>query len=86
MNLWLFCGLAVARAVDLLTTFLVTPDLSREANPFVRLLGWRLNLWVNIVLVLIAPNFPKFCICLIIGSFLSAAWNVWQSLHERPLH
>jgi len=49
----LFVVLLIGRLGDILSTWLVTPDLRLEANPIVRRLGWKF-LWAT-VLIAFAP-------------------------------
>jgi hypothetical protein len=71
----IFGCLLLARSLDFLTTYMVTPDLKREWNPVIRWLGWRWSILANIIACWIfsAARVPSLLI--IIGSVLVAAWN-----------
>jgi len=67
--------LLLARSMDLITTYMVTPDLRLEVNPLVRWLGWRWWIVVNVLVCLwVSSSRPVACI-IIIGSVLVAGWN-----------
>jgi hypothetical protein len=72
----IFLLMFLARGADLFSTWVRDPELNRETNPLVRMLRWRLNLWLNFGIVIASPFLPiKFAVCLIVMSFLAAAWN-----------
>jgi len=78
MSAGLFFILAIARAVDLLTTYARDPYLRRELNPLVRFLGWRNNILLNLSLVMVSPVLPlKFVLALI---FLSLGAGIWNTI------
>lgn len=80
----IFALLIVARLFDMATTWVRTPDLSREINPVVRSLGWRGNLWCNIfIVVVLPPAFPRVAVATIILSFLAGAWNLCQIVLDK---
>jgi hypothetical protein len=60
MNWWLLLLVVICRGADLVTTFLITPDLRWERNPLIRRLGWRWTLVLNVIACSIAPFFPTF--------------------------
>jgi hypothetical protein len=78
---WLLVGLVLAaRACDLLSTWMATPNLALEANPLARRLGWRGGLLVNILLAPLVASWPLLAISLITTSLLVAArnsQNIW---------
>lgn len=75
--------LGAARAADLLSTFLATPDLRREFNPLIRALGWRLTLCLNAFAIVYLPAcFPRVAVAIAVLSLLACAWNVWRD-HKR---
>jgi len=78
---WLLVGLVLgARACDLLSTWLATPNLALEANPLARRLGWKAGILVNFLLAPLVACWPLLAISLITTSLLVAArnsQNVW---------
>lgn len=47
--------LICARGLDLLTTRLASPDLSMEANPIAKRMGWKGAIIFNVIMVLVIP-------------------------------
>ena len=67
--------LAFARGVDFLSTWIATPNLVLEGNPFAKKLGWRWGLLFNIVLVGALALWPLSAIVVATASVLVAARN-----------
>ena len=67
---------AACRAADLITTWLVTPDLRFERNPIMQRIGWTWALALNPIACL-AAAFEQgvffYALCFI--SVLAAIWN-----------
>jgi hypothetical protein len=83
---WLFLGmLTVARGLDLLSTYIATPNLRLEGNPVARWLGWRGGLITNIVLVLLFSTWPLLAISLTTTSLLVAARNLQSAWIMRSM-
>ena len=68
--------LLLARAFDLLSTWIATPNLAFEGNPLMRRLGWRIGLPLNLAFVLIAACWPMLTISLTTTSLLVSARNL----------
>lgn len=67
--LWLLLG---ARLFDLGSTWLVSPDLKLERNPFIRWCGWTLTLVFNVLAVLVIPFCPIAVFWTLFGASLGA--------------
>ena len=78
---WLFLNLLMlARGMDLLSTWLATPNLALEANPIARRLGWKWGLPLNAVLCAFFAAWPLPAVVISTTSLLVAARNfqgVW---------
>lgn len=81
-----FLAVALCRAFDLWTTWLVTPTLDYELNPLIRWLGWRRTIAANVILAvavaLLSPFIPAWSLCLACAWWVAAGcWNlrtVWK--------
>lgn len=72
--------LVFARGMDLLSTWLATPNLALEANPLARKLGWRWGLPLNFALCAYFAVWPLPAVIISTTSVLVAARNfqgVW---------
>jgi len=69
-------AVAATRAADLLVTWRITPDLSREINPLIRLMGWRWTILLNLGLVAIIPFVsPYSAVGIMVFSLLAVIWS-----------
>ncbi len=83
---WVFLAmLAMARGLDLLSTYIATPNLRLEGNPVARWLGWRGGLTTNLILVLLFASWPLLAISLTTTSLLVAARNLQSAWVMRAL-
>lgn len=73
---WTLCVLIlVGRLGDILSTYLITPGLSLEANPVARKLGWRFML--SSILVCLVPFYsPPLGIIILVPSLMVSASNI----------
>ena len=71
---WLGLLLA-ARGADLLSTWIATPTLLLEGNPFVRRLGWNGSIVLNLVACAGCALLPTAAVVVITTSLLVAARN-----------
>lgn len=81
-------GLSVllfARGMDFLSTWVATPNLELEGNPFAKKLGWRWGLLVNAVFCLAAALWPFPMIMIAVTSVLVAARNFQHAWLMRSL-
>ena len=67
--------LIFARGMDFLSTWIATPNLVLEGNPFAKKLGWRWGLLLNVVLVSVLALWPLSAIVVATASVLVAARN-----------
>jgi hypothetical protein len=67
--------LVFARGMDFLSTWIATPNLVLEGNPFAKKLGWRWGLLFNLVLVSALALWPLSAIVVATASVLVAARN-----------
>lgn len=71
----MFLALSFGRGMDLLSTWVATPNLVLEANPIARRLGWRGGLVFNFVLCFSAAFFPLVAVMVTTTSVMVAARN-----------
>jgi len=76
---------AVARSMDLVSTWIATPRLTLEGNPIARRLGWRWGIPLNGVLALTFACWPLLAISLITTSCLVAARNLQSAWLMRSM-
>ncbi|MFT4587685.1 MAG: hypothetical protein ACI8QF_001780 [Limisphaerales bacterium] len=73
---WVLLGvLALARVADFLSTWIATPSLAMEANPFARWLGWKWGILFNLTLCVGIALWPFGSIVLSTASVLVASRN-----------
>ena len=77
--------LVFARGMDFLSTWIATPNLVLEGNPFAKKLGWRWGLLFNIVLVGALALWPLSAIVVATASVLVAARNFQSAWLMRSL-
>jgi len=83
---WLLLGVVtLARACDLLSTYIATPNLLLEGNPIARRLGWRFGIPLNLGLALLFAGWPLLAISLATTSVLVAARNLQSAWVMRSL-
>ena len=81
--------LVFARGMDFLSTWVATPNLVLEGNPFVKRLGWKWSIPLNVAVCLGFAVWPLTAVVLSTTSVLVAARNfqhAWlmRSLGEEP--
>lgn len=69
-------GLLITRAFDLGTTYLVTPDLRKECNPLIVLMGWRWTIIVNLVVVPFLALWPAGAVATVLLSLIGIVINL----------
>src|SRR2546423_14716256 len=67
--------LLFSRGMDFLSTWVATPNLKLEGNPFAKWMGWRGGLLFNVLFSLCLPTWPLPPIMLSAMSRLVAARN-----------
>lgn len=73
---WALCALIlVGRLGDILSTYLITPGLSLEANPVARKLGWRFMM-LSILLCLVPFYSTPMGIIILVPSLMVSASNI----------
>lgn len=86
---WIWwCGMgaaAIGRGADLMSTWLATPRLKLEGNPFARWLGWKGGLWLNGVMIPLVAMWPMLAISMATTSCLVAARNLQQAWLMRSM-
>ena len=81
-------GLAVlvtARGLDFLSTWVVTPRLTLEANPLVRWMSWRWSAVVNLLACAGAATMPFVVVIVSVTSGLVAARNFQSAWLARAM-
>ena len=73
------------RALDLLTTWHISRDLSREMNPLYRAIGWRWTIIVNLGLCAFIYRWPLFYWSAVVVTTLVIFWNVGIILIQPAL-
>jgi|ERR1043166_2215981 hypothetical protein len=77
--------LLFARGMDLLSTWLATPNLVLEGNPIARKLGWRFGSLINLILAFAFALWPLAAIVISTTSLLVAARNLQWAWLMRSL-
>jgi hypothetical protein len=77
--------LALARAMDFISTFVATPNLVLEANPLARKMGWKIGIPVNVLLCVVIPLWPLPALVIITTSILVAARNFQSAWLMRSM-
>jgi hypothetical protein len=77
--------LLFSRSMDILSTWLATPNLVLEGNPIAKLLGWRWGLPVNAGICLLLAFWPLPAIVLSTTSVLVAARNFQSAWLMRSM-
>jgi len=83
--LLLLALLVFSRGMDFLSTWIATPNLALEGNPFAKKLGWRWGLLVNVVMVFALALWPLSAIVVATASVLVAARNFQSAWLMRSL-
>src|SRR5213595_3770945 len=81
----LFLMLLVSRGMDILSTWVATPNLVLEGNPIAKKLGWRWGLPINFGFALILAFWPLPAIVISTTSVLVAARNFQSAWLMRSL-
>jgi hypothetical protein len=74
-----------ARGMDILSTWIATPNLILEANPIAKKLGWKWGIALNMVMCLVFAIWPLPAIVIITTSMLVAARNLQSAWIMRTL-
>ena len=83
---WGFAALILfARSMDLLSTWIATPNLVLEGNPIARKLGWKFGIPLNLGLALTFAWWPMLAISLSTTSVLVAARNFQHAWLMRAM-
>src|SRR5207253_7902161 len=77
--------LLVCRGMDVLSTWVATPNLVLEGNPIAKSLGWRWGLPVNVCVCLLLAFWPLPAIVISTTSVLVAARNFQSAWLMRTL-
>jgi hypothetical protein len=80
---WLLATLVFARGMDLLSTWIATPNLALEGNPIAKRLGWKWGGLLNAVICVWFAAWPMVAIILSTTSLLVAAKNFSVAWHMR---
>src|SRR6266850_1819113 len=83
--LLMLAALVLGRGLDILSTWVATPNLLLEGNPIAKLLGWRWGLPVNFLFCLALAFWPLPGIILSTTSTLVAARNFQSAWLMRSL-
>jgi len=81
----MFALLVFARGMDFLSTWIATPNLVLEGNPFAKKLGWKWGLLLNVALVGVLSLWPLSAIVVATASVLVAARNFQSAWLMRSL-
>lgn len=79
----LLVPLVFARSMDLLSTYIATPNLGLEGNPIAKKLGWRWGGLLNVTICVVFAAWPMVAIILATTSILVAARNFSVAWHMR---
>jgi hypothetical protein len=83
--LMMFGALIFGRGMDILSTWVATPNLELEGNPIAKLLGWRWGLPVNFLFCIALAFWPLPAIILTTTSLLVAARNFQSAWLMRSM-
>jgi hypothetical protein len=81
----IFALLAFARGMDILSTWVATPNLVLEGNPLMKKLGWKRAIPVNVLLCIGFAFWPLAAIMISTTSVLVAARNFQHAWLMRSL-
>ena len=81
----MFLLLLVARGMDVLSTWVATPNLLLEGNPIAKKLGWRWGLPINLGVCLVLAFWPLPAIVISTTSVLVAARNFQSAWLMRSM-
>jgi hypothetical protein len=81
----MFLLLLVARGMDVLSTWVATPNLILEGNPIAKTLGWRWGVPINIAICSVLAFWPLPAIVISTTSVLVAARNFQSAWLMRSL-
>jgi hypothetical protein len=77
--------LAFSRGMDILSTWIATPNLVLEGNPIAKKLGWKWGVPLNIVVCLLLAAWPLSAIVVSTASVLVAARNFQSAWLMRSM-
>jgi hypothetical protein len=77
--------LLFSRGMDFLSTYIATPNMVLEGNPFARKLGWKWGIPLNIAICLLLALWPVPAVVLVTTSLLVAARNFQSAWLMRTL-
>src|ERR1051326_3282578 len=83
--LLMLSALILGRGMDILSTWVATPNLELEGNPIAKLLGWRWGLPVNFLFCVALAFWPLPAIILTTTSLLVAARNFQSAWLMRTM-
>ena len=78
-------GIALSRSLDFLSTWIVTPNLTLEANPLMRRLGWGGMLLLNVPLLALPWLHQGLSVTFIVASLLVAGTNLANGALTRGM-
>ena len=73
---WSVLAVGMGRTADMFSTWIGTPGLRNEGNPFARWLGWRKGILLNVLVVPLAACWPMIAVSLATTSAMVAARNL----------
>jgi hypothetical protein len=77
--------LVIARGMDMVSTWIATPNLALEGNPIAKLLGWRWGIPVNFGCCLVLAFMPFAAVVMCTVSVLVAARNFQSAWLMRSM-
>lgn len=83
--LGLLALLVFSRGMDMLSTWVATPNLVLEGNPLAKKLGWRGNIALGVVVSVVFAVWPIAAVIISTTSILVAARNFQQAWLMRSL-
>src|SRR6266446_4597658 len=81
----IFLLLLIARGMDILSTWVATPNMVLEGNPIAKKLGWKWGIPINFVLCVAFASWPLPAIVISTTSVLVAARNFQSAWLMRSL-
>ena len=77
--------LLLARGMDMLSTWVATPNLVLEGNPLAKKMGWKIGAFVNLALCFVFAFWPMTAIIVITAGLLVAAHNFHSAWLMRTM-
>lgn len=82
---WSLLAVALGRAADMFSTWIGTPGLRNEGNPFAKWLGWRKGVVLNLIVAPVVACWPMLAVSIATTSAMVAARNLQMAWVMRMM-